>query len=277
MLRQKAEVSGLDLVDVVAKGHTPTTSWARWYTRAKCGCDLTQQRIAEITGISVYRQRRWVEDGDLPSLEELRLMAKATGSEYGDLLLACGYISEDDIARLAMRVSLPPVGGEAPAPDFPGLGDGERKVRIDHRELAAVRVEGGELILCAERAEGYDPLVLSKYVSDDGARTDVWFTREGAQEALGLFKEGQRVVKNWFDRQGAWSVYGNQRIRLGTCEASGRKLMVYVELEPGAEPRVVSASSAPQAPSSCVEFTRPALAEFVDRLREGVFLLRRWK
>ncbi|MGL6236095.1 MAG: helix-turn-helix domain-containing protein [Segniliparus sp.] len=275
MPRRKADVVGLDPVDVVVKRHDPPTAWAAWFERARCRCDLTRQRIAELTGISVYSQRRWAEDGDLPSIEELRRIAEATGSEYVDLLLVCGYIAKADIARLVRRAHLPPPG-EDRALDFPGLGDREQEARIDHRELAAVRVAGGELTLCAERAEGHDPLVLSKYVSDDGARTDVWFTREGAQEALGLFKEGQRVVKNWFDRQGAWSAYGNQRIRLGTCEASGRTLMVYVELEPGEEPRVVSASSAPQAPSSRVEFTRPALAEFVDRLREGVFLLRRW-
>lgn len=273
MPRRKAEFISFDSVDAVVKQRIPATAWAQWYARAKCDCDLTQQRIAELTGISVYRQRRWVEDGDLPSLEELRLVAKATGAEYGDLLLVCGYISEGDIARLAS----PPIAlARRQASGLPGCC-GEQAVRSYHRELAAVRVRGGELSLCAERAEGHDPLVLSKYVSDDGARTDVWLTRERAQEALGLFKEGQRVVKNWFERQGAWSAYGNQRIRLGTCEASGRTLVVYVELEPGVEPRVVSASSAPHAPSSCVEFTRPALAEFVDRLREGVLLLRRWK
>jgi transcriptional regulator with XRE-family HTH domain len=294
MTRRKADIRTLHHGHVVVKRPQERTEWARWFAHARCECDLTQQRIADLTGISVYRQGRWVEDGDLPSLEELRLMAEVTGSEYGDLLVLCGYITEADMARLAQRASLASIPSEelaaefyrraeaGPAPAVPALSAvaeelfEEREAEIDHRELAAVRVRGGELILCAEHAEGHDPLVLSKFVADDGARTDVWFTQETAQEVLALFKEGLRVVGNWYDRQASWPAYGSQRIRLGTATAFSRDLMIYVELAPGADPRIISVSSASQAPSSCVEFTHQPLAEYVERLREGVSLLKRW-
>ncbi|EFV11963.2 hypothetical protein HMPREF9336_03156 [Segniliparus rugosus ATCC BAA-974] len=292
-MSRKADIKRPNHADVVVKRRCSDTEWANWLVRAKCRCDLTQQKIAELTGISLYRQRRWVEDGDLPSLEEIRLMAEITGSEYGDLLLLCGYITAQDVARLVRRVSLPGVpsedlvaeylrrvkGGAAPSPEWgaaPALPGGEPEIRVDHRELAAVRVEGGELSLCAENADGHDPLVLSKLVSDDGARTEVWFTRRTGQEALGLFKEGLRIVGGWVESREAWATYGTQRIRLGTCTAFSRTLMIYVEFSPDSEPRIISASSSSRSPSSCVEFTQPALAEYVVRLREGLSLLRRW-
>ncbi|ADG99247.1 hypothetical protein Srot_2815 [Segniliparus rotundus DSM 44985] len=294
MTRRKADIRTLHHGQVVVKRPQQRTEWATWFARAKCKCDLTQQRIADLTGISLYRQVRWAEDGDLPSLEELRLMAEVTGSEYGDLLVLCGYIDEADMGRLAQRACLASIPSNELAAEFyrraeAGPADAlselpetaqelfeEQEPQIDHRELASVRVRGGELVLCAEHAEGHEPLVLSKFVADDGARTDVWFTQDTAQEVLALFKEGLRVIGNWYDRQASWPAYGSQRIRLGTATAFSRDLMIYVELAPGADPRIISVSSASQSPSSCVEFTHQPLAEYVERLREGVSLLKRW-